>query len=295
MEPEIPKKPTVTASKVVQTFAGDMAEVIESDKAGLVKKIIHGEEQNEAEKINLSPQSKKNRIFLFISILLIMASCATLAYFASQKGPAAVAVAPQFVPLVFTEKSDYIEVGTFSTPELTQAVLNEVNTTTVPEDGVEGIYLTVNKQIVGLRQFITLINGNFSPDPNPLLVSDNFLMGVVNNAMVATPTQGNGFFILLKVRSNQDIFDSMHAWEPKMFSDLHGFLGITIDSANQYLLTKDFADGVIENKNARILSDNAGNIVLMYVYADDNSVVIASTESAADEIMLRLSGSQAPQ
>ena len=43
MEPEIPKKPTVTASKVVQTFAGDMAEVIESDKAGLVKKIIHGE------------------------------------------------------------------------------------------------------------------------------------------------------------------------------------------------------------------------------------------------------------
>ena len=47
---------------VVETYAEDMAKVIEDDKSGLVKKIIHGAEEHEIEKINLSPESKKNKL-----------------------------------------------------------------------------------------------------------------------------------------------------------------------------------------------------------------------------------------
>ena len=50
----------------VQTYAEDMAKVIKSEKGGLIKKIIHGEEQHELERKNMSPALRKNKIFLDI-------------------------------------------------------------------------------------------------------------------------------------------------------------------------------------------------------------------------------------
>jgi len=77
-----------------------------------------------------------------------------------------------------------------------------------------------------------------------------------------------------------------------MFYDLHGFFGIGITSETNYLLTKNFEDGIVENKNARILYDNEGKIILMYVFADDTSVVITDTQETVHEIMLRLASGQ---
>jgi len=58
-----------TQNKIVETYAGDMAEVMRAIRDDLVKKIIHGEEEHEEERKNLSPESKTNRIFMFIGIL----------------------------------------------------------------------------------------------------------------------------------------------------------------------------------------------------------------------------------
>ena len=94
-----------------------------------------------------------------------------------------------------------------------------------------------------------------------------------------------------------------------MFSDLHGFFGVDISPETSYLLTKNFEDGIVGNKNARILYrtseegegsapsslPTANKIVMMYVFADDTSVVIANTDKAAREIMLRLAGSDTKQ
>lgn len=98
--------------------------------------------------------------------------------------------------------------------------------------------------------------------------------------------------MLIKVRSMLDAFGSMRAWEEKMFSDLHGFFGITVETANKYLLTKPFDDVVIENKNARVLYDNEGNTVFLYVFADDASIVITDGREAVEELILRLGSSR---
>ena len=60
----------VTQSKIVETFAEDMAKVIEDDKSGILKKIINDEEEHEKVKMNLSPSSKKNKLFMFLSLFL---------------------------------------------------------------------------------------------------------------------------------------------------------------------------------------------------------------------------------
>lgn len=283
------------SSAVVQTYAGDMAEVLENDKEGLVKKIIHGEEMHEQEKKNLSPESRKNKIFMFVGIVLVMIALGTLSFFFFRKNSNTVPVDRQFTPLIFNDRSTYLEVLGLNKDEIMQTVLNQVNATEVKSNGVEGIYLTENKQIMGLRRFITLTKSNFIPGNNLLFINDNFLLGVVNVGIGPTETTRKGFFILLKVRSTADIFDALRAWEGKMFFDLYKFFGVNLSKDTNYLLAKNFEDGIVDNKNARVLYDKDGKIVMMYIFADDNSVIITDSESAAHEIMLRLASSQTKQ
>ncbi|HEY4513612.1 MAG TPA: hypothetical protein VJH06_03830 [Candidatus Paceibacterota bacterium] len=311
------EKDSQKKSKVVQTYAEDMAKVIESNKEGLVKKIIHDEEQHEEEKRNLSPQSKKNEFFMLFGLILILTSFTALFFFFSTRDVPSIPEQEQSAPIIFTDKSALLEVAGLKKGEIEKKVLEEISTTTVKVGGVEAIYLTVNKSLIGLRKFIVSIDGNFVPgDRN--FVDDNFLMGVVNSKIKsatpdtpASPALGGSqgmtvsflraepvpptskdFFILLKIRSIADIFNAMRTWENKMFPDLHGFLGIDLSPDTKYLLTKNFEDGIVENKNARILYDKENKMVIMYVFADDNSVIITTTENAVDEIMLRLASSR---
>lgn len=275
--------------KIVETYARDIAEVLENDKAGLIKKIIHGEEKHEEEKENLSFDSKKNKLFIFASFLLIFFALIILFFFLLKKENNITLVENQFIPLILNDQSTFLEIFGLKKEEIIQTVLNEINTTKVKVGGVEGTYLIENKQIIGLRRFISLIKSNFIPGDNTLFVQDNFLLGFVNN------TESKNLFILLKVRSATDIFSALSVWEGKMFSDLSGFFGINISADTNFLLIKDFQDGFIENKNARILYDKNGNIVMMYIFADDNSIVITNSQNAAHEIILRLSSSQKKQ
>src|SRR3989344_3345028 len=276
-------------SKIFQTYAEDMAKVIEDDKSGLIKKIIHGEEEHEQEKLNMSPESKKNKFFMFTGLLLISIGLVTLLFFFLNREIETVPVMKQFTPLIFNDKSAFIEVMDFKKEEIIQSVLNEINKTEWKNGGVVGIYLTEDKKIENFRRFMTLIKGNFQSQVDmsvdDVFVSDNFLIGAVN-------TDAKDFFILLKVRSITDVFNSLHAWEEKMFSDLSGFFGVDISSETKYLLTANFEDGIIQNKNARILYDQNKKIIMMYVFADDDSVIITDSENATREIMLRLASSQ---
>ncbi|OGI65678.1 hypothetical protein A2642_00500 [Candidatus Nomurabacteria bacterium RIFCSPHIGHO2_01_FULL_39_10] len=284
-----------TQNKIIKTYASDMERVIEDDTGGgLIKKIIHGEEEHEKEKMASSPESKKNKFFMFIGIVLLGIGLTTLSYLLSAKEAPTVSVERQFVPLIFNDKSVFVEIKDFTKDQIVQTILNATNTALVKQGGVQGIYPTYDKKMAGLRQFVSLIKGNFIPGSD-IFVSENFLMGVVNSEskpVSADASAGKDFFILLKVRSNVDVFDSLRAWEKKMFSDLHGFFGVALSPETKYLLIKEFQNGVVENKNARLLFDKENKIVMMYILADDTSVIITNTENATHEIMLRLASSQ---
>ncbi|MFA6177781.1 MAG: hypothetical protein WC694_02730 [Candidatus Paceibacterota bacterium] len=278
--------------KIVETFAGDMAEILENDREGLVKKIIHKEKEYEEKKKNFSPESKENKLFMFVSFLFLFFALLILFFFFVKKENNVVQVEKRFTPIIFNDRNTFLEVSELKKEEIAQTVLGEINTTKVKVGGVEGIYLTENKQIIGFRRFLTLIKSNFvsniSLSDNTLFFNDNFLLGGVI-------LESKNFFILLKVRSFADVFDALHSWEEKMFFDLNGFFGLNLSADTNYLLTKEFQDGIVENKNARILYDKDNKAVLMYVFGDDNSVVISNSQNAVHEIMLRLASAQKKQ
>ena len=281
--PEIPKK-----TGVVRTYADDMANVMENAEGTTIKSIIHEEEAEEELKKNLSPESRKNKLFLIISVVLVVLAVSLLSIvIALNSKSSAVVVAPQSKPLIFTDQSKLLEIGGLSPDQIAQTVLNEVNATTVKAGGIEGIYLTNNKAAVGLRSFLTLIQAH-ADQTQMTYVNDNFLIGAFDG-------KSKDLFFLLKTRSFLDIFPVLTAWENKMFSDVHGFFGVAISPDTSYLLTENFKDGIVDNKNARILYDKNGNIVLMYVFLDDTSVLITNAPEAVNQVIQRLSSNQITQ
>jgi len=276
----------------VRTYAEDMARTLESGEGGMIKKIIQEQEGVEEQKKELSPESKKNKIFMITSAVLAVLALFTLVLVITFRQKIfTVSVAPQFNPIIFIDQSKPLEIGGLNKDKIAQTVLNEVKTAKIKSGGVEGIYLMNNKRPVLLREFISLIKSSFIPGET-VFVSDNYLLGVFNKETVADGGASKSLFFLLKVRSLADVFQSMRDWENKIFYDLHGFWGIDITTDTNYLLTKDFEDGIVENKNARILRDNDGKIVLMYIFADENSIIITNTPQAVHEIILRLASSK---
>jgi predicted nucleic acid-binding Zn ribbon protein len=276
----------------VETYAEDMAQAIEDSEGGVIKKIIHEQEEKEAEKKNISPESKRNKRFMLVGVFFIVVALLLIGSVISLRQKAAtVPVAPEFTPIIFTDQSQFLPVDDLSKDQIAATVLNEMVNTTVKVGGVEGIYLTENKKTIGLNDFITLINGSItSLQLKPF--SDNFLIGITNEEVGSTLSPKKNLFILLKMSSFADVLPGMKTWENKMFYDLHGFFGVPITTDTNYLLTKDFTDGIIGNQNARILYDTNGNIVMMYVVADDNSLILTNDEVTAGEIISRLTSGQ---
>ena len=277
-----------------------MMKAIEHDKTGLIKKIIHEEEEHEAQKKELSPKSKKNRFFMFISVLFIVLALIMLLFVAFKvKNVKTVQVVPKNTSLILNDQTDFKEIAGFGQNRITETVLNQVNNTKVDKGEIEGIFLTENKKIIGFKRFITLIKSNLSEE-EAAFFNENFLLGAFNDGLNSVSSQKGSsaqitvgdFFMLLKINSFTEVFSVMQAWENKILYDLHGFLGVDISPDTNYLFTKNFEDGVIQNKNARILYDKDGNIVLMYVFIDNNYIVVTKSEEAVKEIILRLAASK---
>lgn len=275
--------------KVVKTFMDDVTHELEDGKDGIIKKIIHSEEQSEEEKINQSPQSRKNKLFLFFGIFLFLVSLGALIFFFKNREVPSVPVDKQFVPIIFTDKNVLVELANLKKEEIGDSVFKEVKEVAIKPREIQGIYPTLNKAPVYLKNFISIIEGGPVLTPENF-VDDNFLMGVVKN-----DNKTNSFFILMKMRSISDVFSAMREWETKMFLDLYRFFGISLSQDTKYLLNKGFENGIVENKNARVLYDNENKVVMMYVYPNDNYIIITNSENAVREIMFRLSSSEVKQ
>lgn len=470
-------------NKPIHTYSADMQSAILGISGAEVKRIIDEEERKNTER-ELSPESRKSRIFIGASIFLILIALGVVGFWYNAQKEEVLSVRTRFQPLIFHDSTVLVEVGGLAKEKVAEAIWLKSLDTTVKEGGIEGLYLTENKKVLGWKRLLVLLRANLAgSDLDPM--SENMLLGVYNaqdsnvlpsvvlpedNAQVIptsaievptieiegepvslstgaffktgtvefvdesalvqaretisdfldtvdlktskikvlgtysierpwdknqeiaearrdlgvsilmevlmakysseemqnviieseakgvsildlyptailsamsqtevdeaiNATQGiqyealaktkstfvprpmppkvpepeeapeltagdyiprtdRDIFILMKVRSFTDVFPSMRVWEAKMFNDLHAVFGIPINSKTSYLLTKNFQDGIVGNKNARILYTTEGQIALMYIFADETSVIVTNSVPASREAMLRLAGSR---
>lgn len=275
-------------AKNIETYAEDMASAIRGGEHGLIKKMIHEQETSEEEKKRLSPDSQKNRLFSLFGAGLIISAVVLLVFFgAFERDTGSVYVPPQFEPIVFTDSTEFIDVTELEKEAIYNLVRAKANDFPLSPAQVSGIYLAENKKVIDFARFMTLIQGNF-PSDKMEVVQGNFLIGIFGKEEAEGRSSGD-VFVILKVKSFLDIFDAMRRWEDKLILDVAGLFGMNISGGPDSLLLKGFEDGFVENKNARILHDDLGNVVFMYIFADNNSIIITSSLPAAQDALLRLS------
>ena len=95
-------------NKVVETYAEDMARVIESDQAGLIKKIIHEQEEKEKEKLNSSSDSEYKSLYVGLGVFLLLIALGILLFFSFRKENDLILPQIQFPPIIFNDKSFFI-------------------------------------------------------------------------------------------------------------------------------------------------------------------------------------------
>lgn len=271
-----------TKNKGIETYADDLASVLENNEEGLIKKLIHEQEEIDLKAKKDSPESRQNKKFLIIGIALIFITFSVVYILLSKKEKSEVVeIKSQYKPIIFIEKTEFKDITDLEKEDIGKLIAREADSIEMKSNTIEGLYLTENKQIIGLRRMLVRLGSGFFPEET--YVNDNFLMGTLYG-------DKNDFFLILQVSAFVDVFDPIRSWEKTMFKDLHTALGINLSVENNYLLTKPFEDGLFENKNSRILYDNEGNMLFMYIFAKDNFIVFTESEDSARELLLRLSG-----
>lgn len=267
----------------VQTLAEDMAKVIEGSEGDFIKKIIHEQEDKKIGK-KFSAENKKRKLFILLGSLLLIIALGFFVWLLFLQKEEEKEINSNSSSFVFFDQNVFLPVDDFGNDKIMQMIFNQSQNTSIRNNGVEAIYLTLKDEVISLRNFFKIIDIENIFQKNDL-VYDNFLLGTVNK-------ENKDLFILISMRSIQDIFPDMRNWENKIFRNLHPLWNLEINSETAYLFDKNFEDGIIQNKNARILYNNENEIVLMYVFLNENFLIITQKEATVQEIIGRLSGSK---
>jgi hypothetical protein len=283
---EIPKENVPQKSGVVKTYAEDMANAIDHVEGGMIRQIIQEQEEGQKRKENVSPESTKNRILMLISSVLLISAFVSLFFAFNSKGKVpTVEPVKQMKNMIFVEQNKFLEIEGFSKTQIIETIKNEVADVQLKNGGIEAIYLTEGKNVVTFARFMELIKSNV-PSEVTGYTNNSFMIGVYNN------NDEKSLFILMKVKSFTDIFPGMKIWENKIWGDLHDLFDMELNAETKYLLTKNFEDGIINNKNSRALYDTEKNKILEYVFVDETSVIIITNSNAVKEVMDRLYSAQ---
>ena len=273
--------------KGVHTLTNDIAHEAVAGTPGTIRAIIDAEEGREIEKEHLKVGYSVNQLYMIFGFIALILSAGLLYYFLFFIAVKDNSGASQFTQdaknMFLVDKSASIELAGLNKTKTLKTIVDASEKVFLPPEQIQVFNLTEDSRQISLARFLEITEANVSlPEGN--IFSSDFMFGVFSS-------EGNHPFFILKVKSMNDAFPTMRAWENKILNDLGQIFNYEISPDNQYLLTKDFQDDIVQNKNARVLYDDLGSIVMMYVYLDDTTILISNYAGIAGEVIERKSSS----
>jgi hypothetical protein len=146
------------------------------------------------------------------------------------------------------------------------------------ENGLTQFYPTIpdgsRERVATSEEFFTVLNIGL-PGRTARSLEPVFMVGSVT-------TGRNEPFIILRSYNFDALFAGFLAWEPRLRRDLSPLFDTS------YVERDVFEDAVKQKVSARVLHDALGAEVLIYAFADKNTVVITSSEEALSKVMEEL-------
>jgi len=147
----------------------------------------------------------------------------------------------------------------------------------LPISTVQAIYLKDGLVYIGAKKFLRSLEVDQPP---------KLSQAIQNELAIGIHTfDGNHPYVVLKTNSYENAFTGMLAWEDDLamkFSPL--ISGRTLLATDP----KTFEDGLVRNKDVRVLKSEDGKLLMLYTFLDRDTILITDSEYTVEEIGKRL-------
>lgn len=274
--------------KAIRTYQSDVAENVKGQKTSLVRMVIAESERKKKLAEIESPTSKLNLFLIAASVILLLGGTLTAVYVFNRsreaKTTALTGVAPA---LIFAEKDKHLSVTGLKTERLAAAVGEEVATANNKLDTIENI--SFSETVSGVETPLTTERFFFFLDSRmpPALIRSldkSFMLGFHT-------FNGNQPFLILRTTFYENTFAGMLGWEEYMTRDLFPLFNIREDPSSG-VFGRPFEDRTVKNRDARVLKDDSGRVILFYTFKDKQTLIITTSPDTLEEVTRRLNSAK---
>ena len=200
---------------------------------------------------------------------------------------------------MFVERAAELPVGNLEKAELLQLLSRVVAAGNSTLGALEQYYLTrvvaEEPQLLSAQEFLFAVGAEV-PESLPRSLEQPFFFGVhIFN--------GNQPLLIFKTNSYENAFAGMLSWEGTLQRDLAPAFGTALGAADleqtgtttaSITPRASFRDMVIRNKDARVLRNRTGQVVLLYSFIDRSTLLITTNEYTLNEAVSRLQAARLP-
>jgi len=293
------------ALKRLRTYEGDIAETIRKQNESVASINIAEQKKKEVSRIETEDSGQsyyiKNTVITIVSILLIVGGIGAIGVFYYLKNTN---TPPPIINPVKTIISADTIVEVDASGLTKQKIIDSIKNTQTNEGSGAITYINfsnTNEEIktpIETEKFFTILQ---TKAPGALVRSFNkeFLLGIFSD-------ENRSPFLIIKLGFFDNAFAGMLNWEKTMGDDLRPiflseklipqittaeFATSTGTSTATTLIPIDleqsWSDLIIQNKDTRILRDLDSNIVLIYSFLDEQTLLITTNEKTFINILNR--------
>lgn len=296
--------PTVNTNaqkSIVRTFKADMESAIKADHLSSINIAIAEnqkmnkqirEEQAKVESIP-SGEYSKNKIIIFISILLIVLGIGAISiiYFINKPTNTPVVQVQELPALITTEYKDELNTNTIGKDKFISTLATRLHTAQIQAGMLYNTYITTgtstSRRLITSTEFLTAM---------AFETPDIIKRSLLSDYMVGMYSAGTNYpFVILKTSSFENSYAGMLSWENRLEKDFKILFRLPGYETSQGILdeltpttAKKFEDKVIVNKDTRVLKGENGEIILLYAIIDRDTIIITVNDQSFKEIVSRL-------
>jgi hypothetical protein len=275
--------------KSLRTYTSDMADAVRTDEASVIKIALAEKEKRERQGTYIEKEeTNKSKIFLITGAVILIMGAFFIFYFLSQNKEGEVVVIKKDI-------ETFISYDSKSIIDVTNVTDGRELSSTIEKDNeidfglIKAIFL--NKKTDGVitelssEDFISII-GTSMPESLIRSLSKNYLLGKYSEAVGLNEIKKINTFLILETKDYNQTYASMLEWEPNMLKDL--FTLFNLETSDKSIFEKSWSDLIIDNKDARVLSNINNENILYYIFINKNYLIVTDNIKAIKEISDRL-------
>lgn len=293
---DVSKKENEPIVKTIRTYKMDVANILKNKKTSLTSMVLSERDKKGIKDPQVESWYKNidfKKVAIGASILLVVGVGFATVNWYNNRDITPIEITELKIPtFIFPNYQREVFINAFRRDSLIEGIKTENLDISIPLGSIMQLFLTTedkskqfvveqtkgNKLLITTESFFETLEV-FPPSSLLRALESDFMLGYHSSL-------GNNPFLLFKVKSYENSFAGMLAWEKTILDNL-SFL-FKKESSQISVSDKRFKDIVLANKDVRAVLDDKGKIYFAYSFPNKDNLVITNNETTLQEIYRRI-------